>query len=288
VKLHLDWARDGAGWRHREASRFVRVGHLNWHVQDLGAGAPLVLLHGTAASTHTWRDVMPVLMQRYRVIAIDLPGHGFTSGWRLSDATLPGMARAVAELLRVIGVAPLALIGHSAGAAVAVRLAHDGGASPRAVMGINAALLPFPGAAGPIATAMARALFVNPVAPAFFAAQATDRAVARVIRSTGSHLDQTGIGFYRLLFSSYAHVQAALAMMARWDLATLARDLPKLQTPLLLLSGANDRAIPPSQAEQVSRLAPQARRVVVEGVGHLAHEERPTDVAKIILDAVPD
>jgi magnesium chelatase accessory protein len=58
---YLDWAKDGADWPNREASRFVDAAGMRWHVQVMGQGPVLLLLHGTGASTHSWRDVMPLL-----------------------------------------------------------------------------------------------------------------------------------------------------------------------------------------------------------------------------------
>ena len=96
----LNFETDGRDWPHRQASRFVEAGGLKWHVQIMGAGPPLLLVHGTGASTHSWRDLMPLLAERYRVVAPDLPGHGFTQMPASSEGlSLPGMAAGVASLL---------------------------------------------------------------------------------------------------------------------------------------------------------------------------------------------
>lgn len=55
----LAWDRDGRDWPNRAASRFVEVGGIHWHVQQLGQGPVLLLLHGTGAATHSWRDIAP-------------------------------------------------------------------------------------------------------------------------------------------------------------------------------------------------------------------------------------
>ena len=72
-------------------------------------------------------------------------------------------------------------------------------------------------------------------------------------------------------------------MMASWDLDPLERDLPGLQAPLVLVVGSNDRTIRPSEAVRVQRLLPSARIVRLPGLGHLAHEERPAEVAELIV-----
>ena len=56
----------------------VSAGGLNWNVVEAGQGPVVLLVHGTAASVHSWRDVIPLLATTHRVIAMDLPGHGGT------------------------------------------------------------------------------------------------------------------------------------------------------------------------------------------------------------------
>ncbi len=115
--------------------------------------------------------------------------------------------------------------------------------------------------------------------------RAADRsAVERLIRETGSTIGPEGIDYYARLLHRPAHVRGALGMMAQWDVRALARDLPRLRTPLTLLVGDNDRAIPPAQAERVRALVPGAVVVGLPGTGHLSHEEQPEATAAIILD----
>ena len=284
----LDWARDGADWPHREASRFVSAGGLRWHVQQMGrpasAGPTLLLIHGTGASTHSWRGVAPLLAAHGHVVAVDLPGHGFSTHPATSQAmSLPGMARALGALLATIGIAPQAVVGHSAGVAIGARLCLDGLVAPRALIGINAALLPLGGAAGRVFSPLAKLMALNSLAPRLFAWRAADTAaVRRLIDGTGSVIDAEGIALYARLMQSRGHVAAALAMMANWDLAPLARALPQLRPPLLLLTGDNDRTLPPAQAAEAVALVPAARSVTLPGLGHLAHEEQPARVAELV------
>jgi magnesium chelatase accessory protein len=77
--------------------------------------------------------------------------------------------------------------------------------------------------------------------------------------------------------------------MARWDLRPLAHDLARLQTPLTLIVGSNDRAVPPGDAVRVRRMVSAAASCSIEtlhGAGHLVHEERAGEVAKVLLAAV--
>jgi len=66
--------------------------------------------------------------------------------------------------------------------------------------------------------------------------------------------------------------------MAHWDLRSLADDLPALRTPLHLLVGEGDRAVPPRQARQVAAARPGTTLTLLPRLGHLAHEEAPAAV----------
>lgn len=292
----LDWARDGQDWPHAQHSRFVQAAGLRWHVQCFagpGPAAPcLLLLHGTGASAHSWRDLAPLLAQHYQVIAPDLPGHAFTGlppgGVGSPQLTLPGMASALQGLLQTLGQSPTRVVGHSAGAAIAVRMCLDGLIQPQRLSGLNAALLPLGGLVGPLFSPVAKLMASVPLVPQLFAWRAREPAVLeRLLQATGSTLDPTGTALYQRLVSSPAHARGALGMMANWDLPSLARDLPRLATPLDLLVGSRDRTVPPEQAQRVrSQLgdAARGRFTVLEGLGHLAHEEDPARVAAWLLD----
>ncbi len=73
-------------------------------------------------------------------------------------------------------------------------------------------------------------------------------------------------------------------MMAHWDLAPLVADLPRLSVPLLLVVGANDKSVPPSQSATVRDRVQGATLASLPGLGHLAHEEAPAAAARLIVD----
>ena len=276
-----DWAREGRDWPNRAASRFVDAGGVRWHVQIAGDGPPLLLLHGTGAATHSWRDLIPLLAKHFTVVAPDLPGHGFTAS---GPKALPAMAKAVAGLLAELDLMPSIIVGHSAGVAIGLRMVLDGMVESKAVVGLSPALLPFPGLAAKLFPTMAKLLFVNPFAPHIFAGIARGPGeVARfMLRSTGSKIDVAGIDHYAKLFAKPGHIAGTIAMMASWDLEPLKRDLPGLKVPLLLIHGDGDMAIPLAKAREAAMLVPGARLEVLSGLGHLAHEEAPERVAEMI------
>ncbi len=303
----LDWQRDGGDWPLREHSRFVTSGGLHWHVQDLacrvdasatsvlpvspGSAASgsvpstVLLLHGTGSASHSWRGLAPLLAHRMRVIAPDLPGHGFTSAAPPGEASPAGMARAVGRLLGTLGIEPTWVIGHSAGAAIALRMALDGVLDPARTSGgiasVNGALLPLHGPGWTWFSPAAKLLAAAPGIPQVVAWRAQSSAlVDRLLDATGSQADETGRRLYARLVGSPAHVAGALQMMAQWDLPALRRDLPRLRAdwPLHLVVGERDATVPARQAFQLQTIRPSARVSVLPGLGHLAHEEAPAAV----------
>ena len=99
------WERDGRDWPNRAFSRFVEAGGLRWHVQVMGQGPVALLLHGTGASTHSFRDLAPLLARQFTVVAPDLPGHGFTAVPSSQEGyTLPGVSAGIGALLDVLGL----------------------------------------------------------------------------------------------------------------------------------------------------------------------------------------
>ena len=284
-----NWTREGRDWPNREASRFVLASGLWWHVQVMGSGPVVLLLHGTGAATHSWRDVAPLLARDFTVVAPDLPGHGFTETPGGDGLSLDGMARKVADLLVALKLTPAFAVGHSAGAAIALRMAIGRGIAPGGIVSLNGALQPFPGAGSALFPVMAKLLFLNPLAIQAFAWRASrPGAVSRLIQGTGSKIDARGLAAYAALFSTPGHVAGALGMMARWDLAPLQAELSRLAAPLTLVTAEGDTATPPAVSEFVHGLLPSSKLVRLPGLGHLAHEEAPERAAEILRQAFED
>jgi magnesium chelatase accessory protein len=296
MSVRLQWETDLAGWPHAQASTRVAAAGIRWHVQlfrHAAPGAPCVLLlHGTGASTHSWRDLIPLLVPHATVLAVDLAGHGFSdmphAGTASAIFTLPGMVRALGELLSVMHLAPTLLVGHSAGAAIALRMCLDGVASPRYVVSINGALAPLDGVAGQLFSPLAKMLARAPFVPELFAWRAgTPRVLDRLMDGTGSKLDAPGREYYRRLISSPGHAAGALGLMANWDLQSLWKDLPLLRTPIQFVVGSNDRIVPPQVSARALALVRGETKLPVttlSGLGHLAHEERPDLVFQCMLN----
>ncbi len=280
-----NWERDGRDWPNREWSGFVTAGGLRWHVQRMGRGPVLLMLHGTGAATHSWRDFAPLLAEHFTLIAPDLPGHGFTSAPPYDRMSLPGMAAAVGALVDAMGIRPELVLGHSAGAAILIRACLDGRIAPRGLISLNGALLPWRGLPGRIFSPAAKLFATNSLVSTLFALRARNRKVVqRLVDSTGSTLEPAGVDLYQRLIRYPSHVRASLSMMANWDLNLIEQGLPQLATPLFLIVGEKDSTVSPREARRVrEQLLPGADLVELPGLGHLAHEERPRAVADVVL-----
>lgn len=276
------------GWPRSETSRFLRVRPHDWHLQDSGTGPALLLLHGTGASTHSWRDLIPHFVQNHRVLAVDLPGHGFTRlGTRLRSGLGP-VAEDLHRLLTETGADPVAIIGHSAGAAIGLRLAQRLDNKP-AVIGINPALQPFQDIAGVMFPMTARMMAITPGLSRMLARSLSEtRRVLPLLRSTGSDLSVSGLNLYARLFRDADHVDGTLLMMSQWKLDGLLSDLPSLTSRCLFLTGSQDRMVPPVSAVQAAERMPDAQVQSLDGYGHLVHEEAPSLVADVIASWLAD
>jgi magnesium chelatase accessory protein len=273
-----------------------RIGAVRWRWLEWPGPAPdapiALLLHGTGSSAGSWLALAPLLARRWHVVAPDLPGHAGSTVAPGHPLTLPFMAQSLAALATARGWPQRVqwLVGHSAGAAIALQAVLDGTFAPSAgfggVVSLNGALLPLNGPVGRWFSPLARALAMQPLVPHLFAWHAqVPGVVERLLQGTGSRLPPAEVQHYRRLVTDAGHAAGALRMMAAWELEPLEAALPTLATrgvPLHLVVAEGDRMVPPSHAERVRALAPGARLHRLPALGHLAHEEDAAAVAALI------
>lgn len=277
-------------WPLRQYSARVVADGMTWHVQRLGAGPKCLLVHGTGASTHSFRKLATRLEHSFDLLIPDLPGHGFSSALEGRPPSIDNLSQALAALMARIGFQPDIVVGHSAGAAVAATMALTTSQHPKTLVSLNGAFYPFNEGIGALFAGAARALSAVPLLPRLFTLKAHDTdAVARMMRSTGSEIDDEGVALYAALLADPTRVRNVLRMMGHWDLTRLVPEMvcaaragifPKLH----LLVGAQDRTVPPSQAYRLHELIPSSTIEIFPGLGHLAHEEQPEATARVILD----
>ena len=219
------------------------------------------------------------------MIAPDLPGHGFTKPDMGQKPTLEAISASISQLLDTVQLKPELIIGHSAGVAIAAQLLLD--TKWRIpLIGFAPALMPFPGLAARLFPQLARMLFTNPLVSIIFSRMAAyPSETARFLkRSTGSKIDAAGAEYYTRLFSKSGHCDGAIRMMANWRLEALRDQLGELASPILLIHPSLDSAIPRSAVAKAAALIPDCELLDMPGLGHLAHEEEPTQAATIATE----
>jgi magnesium chelatase accessory protein len=264
------------------SERMVSADGLNWRVLEQGEGDTILLVHGTAASVHSWRDVLPELAETHHVVAIDLPGHGRTQASGASDYTLSRMAKGVKAVMTALQVTPKIAAGHSAGAAILAWAYAQHAECPARLVFFNGAFFPFAGVAGSLFSPIAKLIAFNPFLPSFLATIATRGTVERLLRDTGSSISHEGIDLYHGLFKETQHVAAALGMMAAWDLRGMDTCLRRLKCHCVFVTGSRDKAVPPETSRKAAAYVGHSEVRVIDGYGHLLHEENPSLAASII------
>jgi magnesium chelatase accessory protein len=283
------WADFKHDWPNADRSEFISTKNMLWHVQRWGSESSrkstVLLLHGTGSSTHSWRDLAPLLSATHKVIAVDLPGHAFTSMPAKRCMSIEGMASCIAELLEKCQAKPDYIIGHSAGAAIAIKMSILNLVSPTKIFSLNGALLPLESLSGLLFSPIAKLLVLNPLVPRLFSWRAENPTVVNaLLKGTGSELDEKGNALYARLIRDHQHAAGALAMMASWNLEKLKAELPQLKTPLILIAAENDKTISPNTAARVLAMVPQAHLCTIKKLGHLAHEEDPDQTYALITE----
>jgi pimeloyl-ACP methyl ester carboxylesterase len=259
---------------------------------DLASGRPVLLLvHGMAGSSTTWREVMPALAQRYTVIAPDLPGHGESDKPR-QDYSLGAHANVLRDLLIALGIDHATIVGHSLGGGVAMQLAYQ---HPQYCERL---VLASSGGLGQDVSWMLRALtlpgveYLTPVLFPSFVRNAGNT-ISRRLRSLGlraprveeqwrsyvSLTDQeTRHAFLRTL---RAVVDAGGQSVSAHDRLYLASRLPTL-----ILWGERDRIIPVAHAHDAHAAMPGSRLVLFAESGHFPHTEEPARFVEAVVELV--
>lgn len=254
-------------------------------------GAPdVLLLHGTAGSSHCWIPVCTYLDPTVSVLIPDLPGHGQTRCTRHGRHGIAEMAEDLQALIRALACgSPHLIAGHSAGAAIAIEFALAGERSsdpalkPDAILGIAPSLVPPPS----LYTLMLGPILAPLVGSRASIALATRLArstalVDRLLDSTGSTIAHEQRAAYRLLLSSEEHLRGAIDFMTATDLPGLLDRLHGLHTQTAWMVVSDDPWIPAARLHAIlHQYLPEAPVEHCLG-GHLLPESDPERVAQRI------
>jgi pimeloyl-ACP methyl ester carboxylesterase len=268
--------------------------HIPLHGHDLayreaGEGPTLLLIHGMAGSSRTWKAVMPELARHFHVIAPDLPGHG-ESAPPTGDYSLGNLAATLRDLLGVLDVQRSTIVGQSLGGGVAMQLAYQ---HPELAERL---VLVCSGGLGREVSWMIRALslpgaeYVAPVIFPGFVRDLGDR-VAGVVERLGVRAPQLAEmwdAYATLTIPEHrdAFLRTVHAVIEPGGQAVSATDRLYLAAamPTLIVWGDADPIIPVSHGIAAHEAMPGSRLEIFEGVGHFPHAEEPERFARVLLD----
>ena len=267
------------------ASRFVTLpSGTVAHVRDQGRsdGEPLVLVHGSTASLHTWEPWVAILGDEFRLVSFDLPGHGLTGRTVGDDYSIDAMVAFVDQVTRSLGVDRFHLAGSSMGGRAAWHFALDHPERVRRLILISASGYPEPDDEDPpLGFLLARLPLVNRlmlyVTPRAVVAETLRAAFAEPSLAT----EEMATRYHELLLREGSRE----AMRARLTLPVYSeriREIGRIRQPTLVIWGREDALVPVADAERFARDLPDVRVRIYDGVGHLPMEEAPEPTAAAV------
>jgi 2-hydroxymuconate-semialdehyde hydrolase len=247
---------------------------------DEGRGPPVLLLHGFPTSSYLWRNLIPFLASRMRVIAPDLLGFGASEKPKESDLTVRAQADHVRALLDHLGIDEFAVVGHDLGGAIAQLLALQGGA--RAMVLIDAAAFdvwPIEG------VRMLQDARPEQETPEFV--QAVLRLTFELGLGHQDRLTDDVLDAYREPFSGEEGARAFFRAARAIDgvgLAGREKDLAALDVPVMLLWGEDDPFLPVEVADRLNETIPSSTLALLPGCSHFLPEDAPDTVGALVYE----
>ena len=271
-------------------SDFVEVKGQVVHLRDEGPRddlEPIVLIHGTSASLHTWEGWAIALKSQRRVISFDLPGFGltgpFTGSYRPDDYHGDTLARFVIDLLDHLQVQRAVLAGNSLGGEVAWRVASLAPARVERLVLVDASGYDVEPLEWPVGFRLARTPVVSALSEWFLLRGLVDESV-RSVYGDPAKVTPALVDRYFELTLREGNRHALRERMQQLDAGRDVGRLASLKVPTLLIWGGRDRLIPPAVGERVRDDSPGSRLVVFPELGHVPQEEDPQRTAEAVKE----
>ena len=245
---------------------------------DLGAGDPVVLLHGFPTSSELWRRESWLFAQQMRVIAPDMLGYGSSEKPPAADLSEPAQAGYVSELMEQLGIERAALVGHDLGGGIAQMLALDGGVEVGCLVLLDSVCFD----AWPIeGVKMLQSGDARQETAEFV------EEVGRLILDLGiAHKERFDDEVARTYLGPWKDDPAAFFRAARAitgkALARREDELAALDVPTFIVWGEEDPFLPPELAERLGEAIPGATVALVPGCSHFVTEDAPQTVAPLV------
>lgn len=274
-----------AGWP--PIGQFVEAEGLRIHYWEAGQGEPVVLVHGASGNLRDWTfDIAPLLAQKYRVIAVDRPGFGYSERPPEDGSDASVQARILRTATKSIGAERPVVIGHSWGGALSLAWAVDEPDSLRGIVPVSAVAMPY-GGLGRFLSAIGLSSVIASLYSEYLKSSAAnggiEKFIARVFRP-----QSPPVGYVDYVGGPLALRDATLDANAKdiEDLPVALRRIapayPELKLPVEIVHGMSDFVGHERHAIPLSEVVPQARLTLLPGVGHMAHHAAPA----VLMEAV--
>lgn len=281
--LALSWAPDRSvdSLQQRWAtapSTFIALQGMQVHLRDEGPRddpEPIVLIHGTSASLHTWDGWTASLKGQHRVIRMDLPGFGLTGPAPDGDYRMTRYADFIAALLDQLGVRRAVLAGNSLGGGVAWRTAVQHPDRVSRLVLVDASGYPLQSTSVPLGFRLAQIGWLQPVMGKLLPRRMIESSVRNVYANPGKVTPELVDRYYELTLRAGNRESLTQRMKLRETDAQAAGLIKTIRQPTLILWGAQDRLITEPSGQRFHRDIAGSQYVVLDGLGHVPQEEDP-------------
>ena len=264
---------------------FAEVDGLRMRFLSAGSGPTLVLVHGLLGYSFSWRTAIPVLARERKVIAVDMPGAGFSDCSAALDGRLVAAARRLKKFLETIRAFPCDLVGSSYGGTTALRLAALEPELVRTLILVSPAN-PW-SRIGRKRLAVLRVPTIGWLFPKVARRIGMPRYFLSRMYGDASRVSEETVKGYSMPIAQPCVLEHAVKITRSWreDMKELEREIPKAAgVPTLLVWGSKDRLVDRASIEPLRRNFKTAKAVVLEGLGHLPYEESPEDFCPRVLE----
>lgn len=258
-------------------SQFVALDGMQVHLRDQGPRddpAPIVLLHGTSASLHTWEGWVAALQNKRRVISLDLPGFGLTGPFPDGDYRMAHYSAFLANVLDLLQVPRAVVAGNSFGGQLAWQFALDHPQRVERLVLVDAAGYPRNATSIPIGFRLAQIPALAPLMDNLLPRAMIEASLRNVYGDPSQVSDELIDRYYELTLRA-GNRQALRQRFTQADGGSGYTRIAELKVPTLIIWGGRDQLIPPVNAERFQRDIEGSRVVLFDDLGHVPQEEDP-------------
>lgn len=260
-------------------SSFVAVNKIDVHFRDEGVQTdtiPIVLIHGTGASLHTFNAWSDRLKKSHRVIRMDLPAYGLTGPFPDKNYTMANYTAFLKDFLIALNIKQCVLAGNSLGGAIAWNFTLEQPSTVTKLILIDASGYPIASKSVPIAFSLARIPVINKLLTFITPRFLVRSSVENVYFDSSKVTDLVVERYFNLTLRAGNRKAFVDRLKIPKDTSTY-RFIKSIQQPTLILWGAEDLLIPVENAYKFQEDLPNNTLVILENTGHTPMEESPLE-----------